>query len=193
MSFPLNIKDYIKVYDNVFTKEFCTQTIDSLKSANWLTHQFYNRSGEYIHVGDDFLETRHEIPEQDIINQTLWKVIEQYVLVDFSKHYEKFGWFGGWQGYTSAKFHRYDTTTNMKLHCDHIHDIFDGTRKGIPIITIVGVLNDNYEGGDFLMWEKERISIPAGSVLVFPSNFMYPHEVTRITTGSRYSFVSWVF
>jgi predicted 2-oxoglutarate/Fe(II)-dependent dioxygenase YbiX len=81
----------------------------------------------------------------------------------------------------------------MKLHCDHIHDIFDGTRKGIPIMTLVGVLNDDYEGGDFLMWEKEKISIPTGSVLVFPSNFMYPHEVTSIKTGSRYSFVSWVF
>ena len=193
MSFPLSIKDYVKVYDNVLSKDLCDQTIDALKSADWTTHQFYDNTGNYIHVGDDFLQSRNNIPEQDIITKSLWGIIHQYILLDFSEHYEKFAWFGSWQGYTSPKFHRYDVGTTMKLHGDHIRDIFDGQRKGIPILTLVGSLNDDYKGGDFLMWEKEKINIPTGSVLVFPSNFMYPHEVTHVTEGSRYTYVSWVF
>jgi predicted 2-oxoglutarate/Fe(II)-dependent dioxygenase YbiX len=79
----------------------------------------------------------------------------------------------------------------MKQHCDHIHSLFEGERKGIPVLSIVGLLNDDFEGGEFIMWGDEVIPMSAGSVLVFPSNFMYPHRVNPVTKGTRYSFVSW--
>ena len=81
----------------------------------------------------------------------------------------------------------------MKLHCDHIHTAFDGERKGVPILSIVGGLNNNYTGGKFIMWQKEYIKIDQGDILIFPSTFMYPHEVTKIEDGCRYSFVSWTW
>jgi predicted 2-oxoglutarate/Fe(II)-dependent dioxygenase YbiX len=81
----------------------------------------------------------------------------------------------------------------MKLHCDHIHSLFDGERKGVPVLTILGVLNDDYEGGDLVLWEDTYMRPKKGSVLVFPSNFLYPHKVDTITKGTRYSFVSWAW
>ena len=30
-----------------------------------------------------------------------------------------------------------------------------------------------------------------GSVVVFPSSYTYPHQVTPVTSGERYSVVSW--
>jgi predicted 2-oxoglutarate/Fe(II)-dependent dioxygenase YbiX len=81
----------------------------------------------------------------------------------------------------------------MEWHCDHIHDLFDGERKGVPILSIVGVLNDDYEGGEFVMWDNEKIELSAGSVMIFPSNFMYPHAVMPVISGTRHSFVSWVW
>jgi predicted 2-oxoglutarate/Fe(II)-dependent dioxygenase YbiX len=71
--------------------------------------------------------------------------------------------------------------------------MFDGERKGIPTLSVVGALNDDYEGGDFLMLDDEIVDIPAGSVLVFPSTFMYMHKVSPVTKGTRFSFVSWVW
>lgn len=192
-NFPTNIKDYVKIYHNVFSKEFCEKTIESLKLVQWDTHQFYNAKDEYIYRGNDFLHTSANIVEQEIILKRLWDVINQYITVEFSHFYEQFQWFGSWRGYTNIKFHKYDINTDMKLHCDHIHDMFDGERKGVPILTIIGLLNSDFEGGDFLLWEKEKIDLKQGSVLIFPSNFMYPHQVTSIQQGSRYSFVSWVW
>jgi predicted 2-oxoglutarate/Fe(II)-dependent dioxygenase YbiX len=139
------------------------------------------------------LHSTSNIVEKNAITTVLWHVINQYVNVEFSQCYEKFLWFDGWRGYTEVKFHKYDVNTDMKLHCDHIHDIFDGNRKGVPILTIVGLLNDDFEGGDFMLWEKEKIDLKQGSVLIFPSNFMYPHQVTSILRGCRYSFVSWAW
>lgn len=193
MNFPTDIKDYAKVYKNVFSKEFCESSIGKLKDASWSTHQFYNNKGEYIHVGEDFLQSRESFTEQELIDKEIWNLIYTYTMTEFSSYYEGFKWFGGWNGYTSVKFHKYDPGTDMKLHCDHIHDIFDGETKGIPILTIVGLLNDNFEGGDFLLWDNHKVDLTQGSVLIFPSNFIFPHKVSPITNGSRYSFVSWVF
>jgi predicted 2-oxoglutarate/Fe(II)-dependent dioxygenase YbiX len=41
------------------------------------------------------------------------------------------------------------------------------------------------------MFESDIIDLPKGSIMVFPSNFLYPHKVTEVTNGTRYSFVSW--
>jgi len=80
----------------------------------------------------------------------------------------------------------------MRVHYDHIQSIFDGNAKGIPIISIVGLLNDNYEGGEFMCRGKE-VKLARGDILLFPSNFIYPHGVSDLTKGTRYSFVSWAF
>jgi Rps23 Pro-64 3,4-dihydroxylase Tpa1-like proline 4-hydroxylase len=53
-------------------------------------------------------------------------------------------------------------------------------------------LNDDYEGGEFAFFDREVIiKAPKGSAIVFPSNFMYPHEVMEVKSGSRYSIVTW--
>ena len=80
----------------------------------------------------------------------------------------------------------------MRKHYDHIHSIFDGKMKGVPIISIVANLNEDYEGAEFYCRGKE-IPLKTGDILLFPSTFMYPHEVKEATKGTRYSFVSWAF
>ena len=91
------------------------------------------------------------------------------------------------------KFIRYFPGQTMQNHCDHIHDIFDGERKGIPTLSIIGILNDDYEGGELIMFEDKKIDTKKGDLLIFPSNFLYPHKVTPVTKGVRYSYVSWVW
>ena len=78
------------------------------------------------------------------------------------------------------------------LHADHIHSMFDGERKGIPILSVLGVLNDDYEGGEFVLID-EKIDLSKGDIIIFPSNFMYPHKVEPVTKGTRYSYISWIW
>ena len=58
--------------------------------------------------------------------------------------------------------------------------------------TSILYLNDDFEGADFMLC-GEKIDLKKGDILLFPSNFMYPHEVTETTKGTRYSFVAWTF
>jgi predicted 2-oxoglutarate/Fe(II)-dependent dioxygenase YbiX len=88
------------------------------------------------------------------------------------------------------RLNRYDKNTSMSLHVDNIHDIFDGQEKGVPILSIIGLLNDNYEGGDFYLCNR-KVDLKQGDIFIFPSNFIYPHEVKKIVKGTRYSFITW--
>ena len=70
--------------------------------------------------------------------------------------------------------------------------VFDGEKKGIPILSVLGVLNDDYEGGEFIIFDDTEIKFDKGDVLVFPSLFLYPHKVEPVKSGTRYSYISWV-
>ena len=76
----------------------------------------------------------------------------------------------------------------MKTHCDHVRDIFEGERKGIPIFSIIGLLNEDYEGGDFAFWGgRHKIKLGVGDVMIWPADYFWVHEVEEITKGTRYS------
>lgn len=54
------------------------------------------------------------------------------------------------------------------------------------------ILNDDFEGGEFAFFNKElKYKLSKGDAIMFPSNFMYPHEVMPVTKGTRYSIVTW--
>ena len=38
-----------------------------------------------------------------------------------------------------------------------------------------------------------KIELKKGDLLIFPSNFMYPHRVEPVLSGIRYSYISWVW
>ena len=101
-------------------------------------------------------------------------------------------WFDKYQGYSHVRFNKYAENKKMALHADHIHSMFDGERKGIPILSVLGVLNDDYEGGEFVLID-EKIDLSKGDIIIFPSNFMYPHKVEPVTKGIRYSYISWIW
>lgn len=60
------------------------------------------------------------------------------------------------------------------------------------VLSTVMYLNDDYEGGEIeFVNSNVKIKPPAGSIIFFPSNFLYIHEVHPITSGFRYSLPHW--
>jgi len=193
-----HVNDYIMV-QNLIPTQLCRSLIreTSLPESKWSKHSWYNYSAN----------TDRSLPEKELdiivattsqfksLGNCLGKALQNYQhkysmekdRVD-STLYKK-TWL---HQISQVRFNRYKIGTKMRSHHDHIQSVFDGKLKGIPIISIVGLLNDNYKGGTFMCRHKE-IKLTRGDILLFPSNFMYPHEVKEITKGIRYSFVSWAF
>lgn len=190
MSMSRNLADYLKVYEGFIEPEVCKSAVKNLDAAEWTMHEFYDAATNTSRSYDHELSVSHEaIPEKQLLNARVWDALQKYIN-DIPEVHE---WFSGWSGHSFVRFNRYDPTTQMKLHCDHIHSLFDGERKGVPTLTVLGGLNDDYTGGEFVMWDSEVIKLPAGAVAVFPSNFLYPHEVRPVKSGIRYSYVSWAW
>jgi predicted 2-oxoglutarate/Fe(II)-dependent dioxygenase YbiX len=184
-----NLESYVKVYKNVFSDEFCKQAIEELRNLNFEEHRFHQYKTDTITSYDKELSVSYqEISREKELYDGVWNSIHNYIVNDF-----KFEWFSAWNGFVGIRFNQYKTNTQMKEHCDHIHSMFDGTKKGIPILSIVGVLNEDYEGGEFIMWQDTKIELGTGDILIFPSNFLYPHQVTEVTKGTRNTFVTWVW
>tara|TARA_R110002020_G_scaffold470052_1_gene695548 strand:- start:229 stop:783 length:555 start_codon:yes stop_codon:yes gene_type:complete len=87
---------------------------------------------------------------------------------------------------------KYDIGGKYDVHVDY----YGGLHLS-RTLSIIMNLNDEYEGGDLIFTdqkEKEikRIKLGKGSIVFFPSNFMYPHSIQPITKGTRYSIVAWL-
>ena len=55
------------------------------------------------------------------------------------------------------------------------------------------ILNDDYEGGKLKFFNGNyEVEAKKGDMILFPSNFMFPHQVTPVTKGVRYSIVTWI-
>ena len=198
-----NIKDYIFV-KNVIPKDICDTMVEDITvQNNWGNHQWHNYEDiplPYQTKNDHLsftpeLEVSTSFNEQNIIlhpyiTETL-NSYEEYVSDGHS--FEDFKVNCGLHFASLVRFNRYTINTSMKAHHDHIHSLFDGERKGIPILSIVGLLNDDYEGGEFLFFKDYEIKLKQGDILIFPSVFIFPHRVGKITKGVRHSFVSWVY
>lgn len=183
-----DLTSYVRIYNNFIDANFCQETVSQLTQIEFQRHTYYNNVEDKFVSFDKELSTSYEpINNTKPLSDKIWHGIQQYI-DDINSPY-----FTHWQGYAPVRFNKYDQNTQMKSHCDHIHTIFDGERRGIPILTILGLLNDNFDGGEFVMFEDQTIRLQSGDLIIFPSNFLYPHQVKEITSGIRYSFVSWVW
>ena len=184
-----NIESYLKVYQ-VLSEEDCAKTVNALeeKEKEFQIHQFYNSSQNTYHSYEHELSVAYsQIETKELIMKEIWNTLQKY------QREFNFKWYQSWNGYSEVRFNRYRTDTQMALHCDHIHSMFDGQRKGIPTLSILGSLNNDYEGGELVFWDDTTVELKAGEIMIFPSNFLYPHEVKLVTEGTRYSYVSWAW
>jgi predicted 2-oxoglutarate/Fe(II)-dependent dioxygenase YbiX len=65
-------------------------------------------------------------------------------------------------------------------------------------VSIIYLLNNDYKGGDLVFVDPmdysktlKRVKTEPNKLIIWPSNFMYPHGVENVEEGLRYSIVSW--
>lgn len=185
-----NLEAYVKTYKGILSKEQCASIVSELDKELWVDHGYaiYKDAVPANSSNSEFkVTTADNAPFRDVVMNAIWMSYRRYV-DDLN-----FQWFEGWNGFTPVRFNKYEPGRLMRKHCDHIHTAFDGERKGVPTMTALGILNDAYEGGEFLMWDDVEIKVSAGDIVVFPSNFLYPHRVSPVISGVRHSFVSWAW
>ena len=188
-SMDRDISSYVMVFEECIPSDICKQTCDEIENAPWQQHTFYDSKdgSSYPRSGSRELDISYNrgISTHSFITQRIHEAFKEYLTR------LQLPWFNSWAGFSEVRFNRYEESRLMAEHCDHIHSLFDGERKGIPTMTFLAALNDEYTGGELVMWGDEVVPMAKGSAVVFPSCFLYPHRVDPITSGIRYSCVSW--
>ena len=81
---------------------------------------------------------------------------------------------------------------NNGFYKTHIDDSKFTERR----LSCVHLINDDYEGGELCFSTGEKgelfpIKVESNKLIVFPSSFLFPHGVQKVTKGIKYSMVSW--
>jgi hypothetical protein len=92
-------------------------------------------------------------------------------------------------GYTLRKIYG-----GTKLHADGVHSKTGGFEKFVRCLSLIIVLNDDYDGGVFC-FPKQRLKfrVQKGEAVMFPPYWTHPHSVTSVGEGqARYTINTWI-
>ena len=179
----MNIESYIKCYENIIPKDLCDSIINdvTLKDFNIATTPAEDkkiiRNHRVCYVKK--LNKKFENDIFKVVHNCLTNYIEEVPTFQTGATTEDTGY--------EHLIYLGKENGEYKLHVDH----FDHFPR---VLSISLILNDNYDGGDFLFFEKNTMKVKKlkGSAVVFPSNFCFPHAVTPVSKGNRHSIITWI-
>lgn len=84
----------------------------------------------------------------------------------------------------SFNFVKYGKDQHFQVHSDHGYSY-------ICVLSSVGYINDDYEGGE-LHFDKLGLTFKpkAGDLYLFPSSYIYSHAAMPVKSGTKYSIVT---
>lgn len=181
-----NINDYIVTFDNVITDALCDAVLNEYKKCeDWVpatTSSGRSDAERQCHlIGISFPSV---IEKNAKVRAKLDKYVFASAGLAIKKYNEKFplAFIQEDSGYDLL---RYEANQHYKQHTDSF-------KERPRAVSCSFALNDDYEGGEFAFFDRELVyKLKKGSCIMFPSNFMYPHEIMPVTSGTRYSIVTW--
>lgn len=182
------LKDFIKVFNNAVDPEFCDFLLEEYADDEWthtLTgsgHDPNSRNCSVIPISHQEFISKNPEKRQEI-DEYLFEVIHNS-LQEYAKHFPETDL--EIQEDSGYELLRYDEGQFYVQHTDSF-------KTSPRALTVIISINDDYEGGEFCFFDRElSYKLNKGSILMFPSNFMYPHEITKVTKGVRYSIITWL-
>ena len=190
--YDTQLRDLIHVERGIIPANLCEYLVEEIEKNEWRPHTWYNN------VANSFgSEETMELDVQNITGEhqqlltpfmiqagAAYNAIYSFQCERTQQIMNKF---------SAIRFNRYAPGQIMRQHHDHIHSLFDGNEKGIPVLSFILNLNDDYEGAELFFWDDHVVPLGKGDIIMFPSLFLFPHGVKEATKGKRYSAVSWAW
>lgn len=190
----MEVKNFIKVYDNILPLESLSVLIKVVNQFN------YEKA---LITGDD--------PNNPIINEDIRKV-GSYVMTNQSNKLTEQKWCNVMSAVFKNKARQYYNELGMINYkvglvkeisalryteggfYDLHHDWYEEMPRQMSFIYL---LNNDYEGGElefqnYHSKDSYKIKTAPNRLIIWPSNFMFPHKVNKVTRGIRYSIVAWM-
>mgnify|MGYP003666259344 FL=1 len=194
---PSPLQSYIKIYDEVMEKNVLNTFLKICKenpNFNDAEIASFEKNKPFFNYIDKKIRDvkkwdLHNINEKNITN-VFWA---NYLCFKFNKCLKEYS-----NNIASSFLEcsilemqvlKYEKNGMYNFHVDH--------GPAVPrTISLIYFLNDDYEGGELCFKfpgnsQELIVEKKANRIIVWPSNFLYPHAVKPVTKGTRYSVVSW--
>jgi predicted 2-oxoglutarate/Fe(II)-dependent dioxygenase YbiX len=186
----MEVKNFIKYYNNLLTPVQVSAIIRTFNDYKFFPASVIgNGNSDEVrkeirntqNYGLDILKTYTETHWYHFINFRIIEAIKKYkedVKGDFNI-----------TALYPLSLLKYETGGFYKKHVD-------SCKKIHRELSIIIFLNNDYEGGNLQFFNTEgevyhEIKPSPGAVVIWPSNFMYPHAAQTVKEGTRFCFVSW--
>ena len=192
----MHVDDLVQIIDNAFDPEelgklvrFCPRF--DFKDAGVLTDK--SRPNEPVSKVDKStrnVSTYSLLPNGPSKTEAHWHNFFKFWIGKLVKHYftDKYKHFSI-RGFYEFTLLKYEPGGHYIDHVDHA--------ESVPrTLSIILFLNDSYTGGEIEFFKPDMsssqvIKPQTGRLIMWPSNFVYPHKVLPVKKGTRYSLVSW--
>jgi hypothetical protein len=185
----MEIKNFIKIYDEVLPWKTLSNLIRFANISNFIEAQVGNGNKTDFNVRRTYtlpLSNLHNSISNvhwfNLLHNFFRKKLNQYKsdvnIIDYE-----------YKDIFDIEILKYENTGFYTWHVDHF--------AAIPrTMSCILLLNNDYEGGNICFrnpdgsgeWEVE---VKPNRMIIWPSNFLYPHTVKPVTKGTRYSVVAW--
>lgn len=187
LSYKKNLEDYIVVLENIFPEDLCEKIEkEYFNSQDWIVSKIGSeevdlsiRNVNCVPLSlQEIIFKNFEIRKH--IDQEIFKISGEAI-----QKYRDFFPFCTIQQDSGYELLRYNVG---QFYTQHV----DSYKLNPRAISCSFAINDDYEGGEFAFFDGElKYNLKKGSAILFPSNFMYPHEIMPVTKGTRYSIITW--
>jgi hypothetical protein len=185
----------IIVYRDVFKKEMnLIENLEGILKENasefkWkqATTGYGNLDKKYRDCYDFKIKKNVDSPEgkreATLQLESIWESAKQ-VQVDPVNDYSSMFGLAPLNYWEAFNFVKYGPDQHFDIHSDHGYSY-------ICVLSSVGYINDDYEGGE-LYFDKLDLKIKpkAGDLYLFPSSYIYSHSAMPVTSGIKYSIVT---
>lgn len=181
--------DYIKVFEDIVPPDFCDHILDEYANTDLWTktltgsgHDPNARNCNVIPLSEKSVISENENVRIEI-DENLFHAVSQCLKLYQETAADTDLEIKEDSGYELLRYNE------GEFYVEHT-DSF----KEIPrALSCIIALNDDYDGGEISFFSRElSYKLKKGSVIMFPSNFMYPHEIQKVTSGTRYSIITWL-
>jgi predicted 2-oxoglutarate/Fe(II)-dependent dioxygenase YbiX len=181
-----DIKDYIVVAQDILSHELCDAILNEYAgSGEWLDTVTKGGLMKHVRNAQTILMSMHDCIGK---NFAVRKKLDEQVFAGASLAINKYN-----ERFPNAHIEEDSGYELLKYEVGQFYTEHTDSFKDRPrAVSCSFALNDNYEGGEFAFFDREIcVKAAKGSALLFPSNFMYPHEILPVTNGTRYSIITW--
>jgi len=185
---PRDIREFIKVFDDAIPLDLCDRIIEEYRNnKNWESAAVGGgvvndsvRRVNTIRIDDPSVIYLNFDVRQRLnfgMHESIFYAIQKFRQIAPSMNAENNS------GYSLLRYNEGD------FYKEHTDSWIGDPRH----VSCSFHLNDDYEGGEFAFLNREfKIKAKKGSLVMFPSNFMFPHEILPVTKGTRYSIITWI-